>query len=90
LNEENVSNFKYSVYPNPASDQFLVKAELSNPETVQFSLFNLLGERILSEIQRDVNGQVYFDISSEGLTKGTYIGVLQIGSERATQTIVIQ
>jgi len=73
FNNENTSSIKnefsdhYKIYPNPAND--LLTVENLNQENSQIQIFDLIGNRILS--QNMVKSHVNIDLSA--LTPGMYI-----------------
>ena len=90
VNEENVQAFEYEIMPNPASEQFFVKATLNSTEDIRFTMVNILGETVYSDIRLDVSGNIYLDVPVQDLSAGTYFGVLEIGKERATRKIIVE
>lgn len=88
-NEEAIEVLNYQVVPNPASDVMFVKAHLENTADMRFTLINILGERVWTDAKFDVNGMIYMEVPVQNLAKGTYFGIMEVGTERATQTVII-
>ncbi|MDY0152177.1 MAG: T9SS type A sorting domain-containing protein [Candidatus Cloacimonas sp.] len=56
------ARFGFTVFPNPSSKSILLKSE--SPESAEYSIFNLRGQKIGSYIQADANSEVAIDISA--------------------------
>lgn len=74
------SNFKFSVYPNPTSGQLNVSA-VQNISKIE--LFNILGQRVLSETVQATQKQ----LTISNLQKGVY--VMEVTIDNATQSFKI-
>jgi trimeric autotransporter adhesin len=79
----NFSNFKFSYYPNPSSNQLNVSAE-KNINKVE--LFNLLGQKVQSNTVNTTQKQ--FDISN--LQNGVYIMEVTIDNAKEAFKIIKQ
>lgn len=83
--EIDISNInEITIYPNPTSG--LVQIKISNTKKYQATIYNLLGQKIMEQI--DVVDSTTINLSS--LHKGTYIIVLRNGDETITKTLLIK
>jgi len=83
------SKFQFEVYPNPVSDNAIIKYELDKPTTVKLAIFNHLGQMAgqpYEELKQAGKHQVILDASS--FTPGIYLCRLQAGREVMTKKIV--
>ena len=84
---DNISNFSFSLYPNPASEDFTLHYNTSAP--AKFILTDVLGKQIvsfdLSENEREKK------ISCSQLSKGIYFYKIEIGKTASpTYKLVVQ
>lgn len=76
----------YSVYPNPVSSQLNVNAS-TNGNTVQISVYNIMGEVVLKEILADGSNT----ISVANLTNGIYFySVIKNGEMVETKKLIVR
>jgi hypothetical protein len=86
LGVEKETPINFSVYPNPADDFIGINVE-ANGNSVDMELYNILGERILSNSLGHGNNQI--DVSN--LTNGVYFcTILKNGNAVETKKIVIR
>ena len=76
--------FKYSLYPNPTDDLFVLELE-GHAEQVAFELFDLKGELIAR--QHFTNR---LEMNIEHLAKGVYVGRMHINDKNLVVKIVKQ
>ena len=69
VTEELSTDYKLTIYPNPAKDIFTIKAELENMQNLEAELYNLAGTKLLSGQVKPGNTQ--FNI--ERLPASAYI-----------------
>ena len=76
---ENNNLFDTKVYPNPTSDTWII----STPNNIITSIevFNLLGKRVVSQVNNSNN----IIVSTQGLTNGIYIA--RITTEQGTKSV---
>jgi hypothetical protein len=76
---ENKNLFDTKVYPNPTSDTWII----STPNNIITSIevFNLLGKRVVSQVNNSNN----IIVSTQGLTNGIYIA--RITTEQGTKSL---
>jgi len=86
-NSMRVSNL--GIYPNPASDFVQVKMNLENETDVEMSIFNNLGQAILTKDFGEIGkGQNSFELNVNNLETGIYF--LQIRTDENIETKQIQ
>jgi len=81
VEELGVSGLEFSVYPNPASNQFRVRSSEFGVKNVQLEIYNVLGEKVASFsplLWRGDGGEAV-DVSS--FPKGVYIVQLSDGDK---------
>lgn len=77
------SNFKFSVYPNPTSDE----VNLSSVKNIsKVELYNLLGQKVLSDAVNDTQKR----LSISNLQKGVYLMEVTIDNTKETFKIIKQ
>ena len=80
------STFELTAYPNPTNSDLYVNYS-SSIQKPEISLFNILGERVMS-VDGDGSGQTRLNVTS--LAPGIYELVLRGGEQTATQTVIIE
>ncbi len=67
---------KLLLYPNPANDNLTLEAEFLNHQDNEVTIYNLVGQKVLSQNMQTRSGKIQIDIQS--LTNGVYS--LRVGS----------
>jgi hypothetical protein len=81
----------FSVFPNPSSTFTQISFKIEKTATVQASLFNNMGQKVLDlNIGRLTAGPHLQTINVSDLAKGIYHLQLQLDNKTAIQTIVVQ
>ena len=86
---ENIPDFRLNIYPNPAAASANFRFTLTESSDVTYSIFDMLGAKVMEENRSYNAGQVDEQIDVSGLSKGTYIVKLQIGENSVTRRISI-
>ncbi|MFK7832348.1 MAG: T9SS type A sorting domain-containing protein [Winogradskyella sp.] len=84
LNEFITMNF--SVFPNPAKDEFTIQLTSSYSEIGNLTIYNIQGKMILKDINVDGNRTIV-DISS--LESGLYFAELTVGNASTVQKLIV-
>ena len=61
-----------NIYPNPADDYIHLEFILKYEESIEISIFDMSGKKVLSKIIEGQKGINSFSASTEGLRKGMY------------------
>jgi len=77
------------VYPNPTAEFINFELPENDHEEYTVSITNMLGERVIEKSISNVPGNKQ-TVSITGLTKGSYIVVLQSSDNQWTEKIIIQ
>jgi photosystem II stability/assembly factor-like uncharacterized protein len=77
------------IYPNPASDEFRLKFHAPFETEVQLSVFDLLGNKVLSKIEQATEGTNENTINCETLPQGYYYVKININEIVETVPLVI-
>jgi hypothetical protein len=77
-------------FPHPASDQVNVPFQVSQPQTVAFSLYDLQGRQVLAPVQQWVSGPAQVALSLSGLAQGVYLYRIQGAGPAVTGKLVKQ
>lgn len=85
VNEEQLSEKWFKVYPNPANDKISVVTEQTRPFTV--SVFSILG-RATGIMSNSQGGKTVIDVS--GLSTGLYLLSIEMKGKRAFRKILVQ
>ena len=86
---ENIDgNYSISISPNPFSISANFEYELKQPETVQLSVFNQLGQLIYQHSEDQARGTQQLQWKAEGQPDGLYFYRLQVGDAVANGKLV--
>lgn len=89
MNPENT--FSFSVFPNPASDYFIIRFNAVESGILKIELVNVLGKRIKIISEEKINpGSMSKSISSANIPKGIYFLKMQMNNTAYTDKLVIQ
>lgn len=61
-----------NIYPNPARDNVKLQVEMLNPESLQLSIYNMVGEEVYRSKPMEMVQQYNQNIDVSGLAKGIY------------------
>lgn len=75
------SDFKMSIYPNPANDQLTVNYQLNNASEISFDIYNLLGTKVKSYASFKQNAGFHLEsqFDTESLNNGIYFFKINAG-----------
>lgn len=90
--EEQVKELKFNVFPSILSsgDQLHVTIEVPNSSAYEMTLFGMNGELVLTQRVLFSEGRNQLDISTDSLSPGSYIFLLEGNGMNENTTIVIQ
>ena len=78
------------MYPNPASDNLFVRADLAGAEGLTMNVFNSLGQQVATKSFSSMGaGYQTFNFSTDGLSDGVYMVQLISGAKSSTRNIII-
>jgi hypothetical protein len=87
------NNITTEIFPNPSSDQFVVKYGLSQPATVRIDLLDMLGNKVTELVREGQQGSGQytqtFNASEYKLQPGIYLVSFDIGGKTQTQKLVV-
>ena len=87
-NTETPANFTaLEVFPNPASEELFIHADLLEYESVRISLVNLIGQTVISETTSGTTIRNRFQLTD--LSAGTYLLRLETGNGTTIRKVVI-
>lgn len=76
-------------YPNPFSDQFVIKTYLFNQENVSIQIYDFKGSLIKEIGSQDLQtGLHYLEIDGSGFGKGAHLLKMTIGDKVFTRTVI--
>jgi hypothetical protein len=92
INQVSVTEFgdteKFSVYPNPFEDYTYVSFTLSETESIDMTVYNVVGEIVYSSQQKEMGtGYHKLLINTEEFTSGVYFVNLKVGDKIFTKKI---
>jgi len=87
-NEAADVDFNVSFFPNPAKDTLYINLGTLSESNYTFSLIDINGKTVLSV--PITNPKLIESISVSSLSKGFYLGVMQVGEKRITKKVVIK
>jgi len=79
-----------AISPNPANHSARVPFTLSSNEKVDFTMVNMVGERIMSKTFAGKRGENTLTIDVAELPAGIYLYTVQSGSFKSTRKMVVQ
>lgn len=79
------NNLGLKVYPNPANSILNIGVELDEPQTISYSVVDVLGKQYIVPVTFMADAQQVHTIGVEGLAKGVYF--LKIKTQTAEKTI---
>lgn len=88
LQNETVTDFNVSFFPNPTKDTLNINLGSLSETNYKFSLIDINGKIVLEKAFE--NAKLIEPISVASLSKGIYLGVLQTHSKRIIKKIVVE
>lgn len=85
--DANSSDFNVSFFPNPTKDTLNINLGSITETNYTFSLIDINGKEVLNETIK--NAKLIESIPVSNLSKGIYLGVLNVGEKRITKKVVI-
>lgn len=80
---------KLEIFPNPTSDNVFVDLELNKVQSVQISVYNAIGKRVLVQSLGDTQG-TRVELPTAQLPAGVYHVQLTIGGEQLSRKLIVQ
>jgi hypothetical protein len=90
INEVQIGIEKMSIYPNPATDKVKIQIETVEPETVQLSLYDILGRAVSKIPAVDATQQFVYDMDVSHLAKGIYMLRITTSKGQIMRKVVVQ
>jgi len=90
VNEVQAGIESMSVYPNPAIDKVKIQIETSQPESVQISLYDIIGRKVSEISTAEAAQQIHHDIDVSNFAKGVYMLRITTSKGQITRKVVIQ
>ncbi|MFK7783822.1 MAG: PA domain-containing protein [Crocinitomicaceae bacterium] len=89
--DEDIIESSVKVYPNPANESAIITLHLSENQDVVIELVDLMGQRVSSRIEKDVEmGRTLHSMNTSTLSNGVYTVRLSAGSSMVTKRLVVQ
>ena len=80
----------HTPFPNPSRNETTVRYELPTDTEVQIAVYDLLGRRVATPVDRRVDaGHTQFQLRTQDLPSGTYILHLRTGQQTRTQRLTV-
>ena len=81
----------FAVYPNPVEKQAVIEVMVTDPASVQVSVFNTIGKQVYRSSNQVTNsGKKYFTFERNDLDTGIYFVQVKVGEEQFTKKIVLK
>ena len=87
LGTDETVDFGVSFFPNPSKDYLNVHLGLLQENSYRFSLLDIHGKTVLSQVVTDA--RLIESLALPQLSKGVYLGILEIGEKRITKKIIV-
>ncbi len=88
--ENNFAQNRFEAYPNPASENTVLKISSSENEKGVMEIYDLLGQKIFTENVILAQGQNQIPLSTNELSNGVYVLQLHSASLKSAVSLVIQ
>lgn len=82
--------FQSVVYPNPCSDQIHVKVTATSPGTVQYSLYNLLRQAVVSSSFYVEEGTQEIQLPLKQVSSGMYLLEMIHDEEKVVKKVIVE
>jgi len=89
-NTVHASSFAYTIYPNPTSANLSISLSLDKPSSINYTLFNSLGQSIISNKIDQQVGEATLTLETSNLPSGMYILNLSVAGEKITEKIIVE
>ncbi len=77
-------------YPNPFNSSTTIRYTISKPENVTFEVFNLLGQKIITLIDKQMpSGSHKVEFTAENLPSGVYLYRIKTGKYQETKKMIL-
>lgn len=87
---ESIENNSFDIFPNPVSDDAIIRFHLMKDEVVNVSVINILGEKIATIDERNmIAGKNELHWNTEGISDGIYLIQLQVGGKTFTKKLIV-
>lgn len=90
INEAVASFGTVAAFPNPAKDVLNVNITLNNNEAATVSMFNTLGQTVISEQHSLNTGVNNVQLNTSNLQSGVYMVTVTVGTSTATTRVVVE
>lgn len=90
ITEPTTSVESIDIYPNPTIDKINVEFEVRKVSNINFKLYNLLGQNVLSHQKMFSAGHSKQQIDVSGFVSGIYFLKLQNGDHSTTHKIIVE
>ena len=88
ISTEEFNGFNFNIFPNPASDLIAVQVNGLLKDDVKVSLYDMLGRNVKTDFINAGQTIAYFD--TQTLYDGTYLIVIENGTNSTTKKVVIK
>ena len=79
----------FNCYPNPVIGELNIRYNLNNAERLKIELFNLLGEKVFSQVFFSTNLNGIYSINIKDLPNGSYLVKLADGDIQNSKIITV-
>jgi hypothetical protein len=87
--KENEKLLSFNCYPNPVIGELNIHYNLNNAERLKIELFNLLGEKVFSQVFFSKNLNGIYSINIKDLPNGSYLVKLADGNIQNSKIITV-
>lgn len=85
INESENALNSLSVFPNPASDAALIAYHIGQKQTVDLSLYDILGNKVITLVnQAQGEGDYSYEVNKQNISKGMYFIRLSVGDKNSS------
>jgi hypothetical protein len=79
-----------SIYPNPATNQAIVKLNLPGSSMVSVQIMNSIGEAVRNVQAQGQSGINTIQVNLNGMASGIYLVTIKAGDASTTKKLVIE
>lgn len=88
INDELISKYDLSIYPNPIVDNAALKAYLKENSAIEVSIADVNGNEVQKQNFAGKSGNNTFDLNTHNLSKGSYFARIFVGDDYMTYKVV--
>ena len=86
ISKQNKNQSAFTLFPNPAANQVVLKLDAANSGSVKIAITNALGQLVYS---KTISGESAINIDTKDFSNGLYLVNIESGKTNGTQKLII-